>query len=271
VGVRVDLRGAPQTDARIRSRRALLASVSLAVLVVVAAGIAGKAHFGGLRWVPRLHIKLHKQQARPLHAPPLARLPRANAPHAAGRFPFGTVLLWIIVGIVALAVAYLIWRWWAGRPSRAARSQHSVPVAATSEVPVVVPEPEPEPDVPALRTGIELALQLLDEQREPADAVVRAWLGLQESAQESGIVRAPAETPTEFTSRILSRAFADDRAIRTLLRLYLRTRFGDHPVSADDVAAVRGALKELVRTWPAPESAVGAAAGPGAGAGAGRR
>jgi hypothetical protein len=98
-------------------------------------------------------------------------------------------------------------------------------------------------------TGIELALQVLDEQREPADAVVRAWLGLEETAEQSGLVRRPAETPTEFTSRILSGAFADDRAIGTLLRLYLRARFGDHPVTSGDVAAVRKALQELVRTW----------------------
>jgi hypothetical protein len=126
----------------------------------------------------------------------------------------------------------------------------------TSELPIAL---EPEPSTPELRTGIELALQALDEQREPADAIVRAWLGLQETAAESGIVRRDAETPTEFTSRILSRAFGDDRAVRTLLRLYLRTRFGDHPVTADDVATVRAALRELVRTWPTP--AVPAAAG----------
>ena len=166
-------------------------------------------------------------------------------------------MLWIIVAIAGLGVALLLWRWWAGRPARAATSRHSVVVEAMSEIPV---EPEPEPDTPALRTGIELALQVLDEQREPADAIVRAWLGLQETAAESGIVRRPAETPTEFTSRILSHAFADDRAVRTLLRLYLRTRFGDHPVSSDDVAAVRAALQELVRTWPAPELPAGAGA-----------
>ena len=135
----------------------------------------------------------------------------------------------VIVAIAAVGVAVLLWRWWAGRPSRAATGQNSAVAPATSEIPI---EPEPEPDTPALRTGIELALQVLDEQREPADAIVRAWLGLQETAEESGIVRRPAETPTEFTSRILSRAFADDRAVRTLLRLYLRTRFGDHPVTS---------------------------------------
>ncbi len=174
----------------------------------------------------------------------------------AGKFPLW-IVLWVIVAIAAVGVAMLVWRWWAGRPSRAATAQNSAVTAATSEIPI---GPEPEPDTPALRTGIELALQMLDEQREPADAIVRAWLGLQETAAESGIVRRPAETPTEFTSRILSRAFGDDRAIRTLLRLYLRTRFGDHPVTDDDVAAVRAALQDLVRTWPAPELPAGAGA-----------
>jgi hypothetical protein len=122
---------------------------------------------------------------------------------------------------------------------------------------VIPVERQPEPDPPALRTGIELALQVLDEQRDPTDAIVRAWLGLQEAAEESGIVRQPAETPTEFTSRIVNRASADDRAVRTLLRLYLRTRFGDHPVTSDDVTVARVALQELVRTWPAPKSPVG--------------
>lgn len=128
----------------------------------------------------------------------------------------------------------------------AAPKLHASSVHVTQLVPA---EPVAEPET--LLTGIGLALQALDEQREPADAVVRAWLGLQETAEESGIVRRPSETPTEFTSRILSGAFADDRALRTLLRLYLRTRFGDHPVTAEDVAEVRDALQQLVSTWPA--------------------
>jgi hypothetical protein len=252
-GVRVDLRDALRTDARMRSYRALMGSALLAVLVVAAAGITGTAHFAGPRWVPHLKLHGHTQAPRTLPSASLTPPLQTSVPHSAGSFP-GTVLFWIIVAIAALGVALLLWRWWAGRPARAATSRHSVAVEATSEIPV---EPEPEPDTPALRTGIELALQALDEQREPADAIVRAWLGLQETAEESGIVRLPAETPTEFTSRILSRAFADDRAVGTLLRLYLRTRFGDHPVTSDDVAAVRGALQDLVRTWRVPESLAG--------------
>ncbi len=239
-----------------RSHRALLSSVLLALLVVAAAGIAGTSNFGGPRWVPNWNLPGHTQAPAKLPAPSLGRLSRMPPLGKAGTFPVW-IVLWVMVAIAAVGVAMLVWRWWAGRPSRAATGQNSDVAAATSEIPI---EPEPEPDTPALRTGIELALQLLDEQREPADAIVRAWLGLQETAAESGIVRRPAETPTEFTSRILGRALADDRAIRTLLHLYLRTRFGDHPVTTDDVAAVRAALQELVRTWPAPELPAGAGA-----------
>jgi hypothetical protein len=78
---------------------------------------------------------------------------------------------------------------------------------------------------------------------------------LQQTAEESGIVRRASETPTEFASRVLSSAFADDRALRTLLRLYLRTRFGDHPVSADDVTVVREALQQLLTNWRAADGA----------------
>jgi hypothetical protein len=229
--------------------------VLLAVLVVAAAGITGTTHFAGPRWLPHWKLSQHVQAPRKLRTVAPTFPPPTSAPNGSGRFVLGTVVLWIVVAIAVVGIAVLLWRWWARRPSLAAIGRHSVAVAATSEV---LTEPESEPDMPALRTGIGLALQVLDEQRDPADAIVRAWLGLQETAEESGIVRQPAETPTEFTSRILSRAFADDRAIRTLLRLYLRTRFGDHPVTTEDVAAVRAALQELVRTWPTPASPAGA-------------
>jgi flagellar basal body-associated protein FliL len=253
-GVSVERPDRRETQPRARSHRALLWSVLLALLVVVAAGTAGTTRFAGPRWVPDWKLPTHTQPPPRFRAPSLARLPRMSRLGHAGTFPLW-IVLWVAVAVVVVGIAVLLWRLWAGRPSRAETGPKEALETAMSEIPI---EPEPEPDTPALRTGIELALQVLDEQREPADAIVRAWLGLQETAAESGIVRRAAETPTEFTTRILSRAFADDRAVRTLLRLYLRTRFGDHPVTTDDVASVRAALQELVRTWPAPEVPAGA-------------
>jgi Domain of unknown function (DUF4129) len=252
--VPADLPNAPPLQPPVRPHRALLLGVVLAVLVVLAAGLSGQARFSGPRWLPNFKVS-HNPVPPPT---PTQRSSPTQRPfpkrHASGGYVPGEILLWVVVAIVVFGVLMLLWRLWAGRRARQARGRRSIVTAApVSQVPV---EPEPEPDTPALRTGIELALQVLDEQRDPADAVVRAWLGLQETAEESGIVRRAAETPTEFTSRILSYAFADDRAVRTLLRLYLRTRFGDHPATAEDVAAVREALRELVRTWPAPGPAV---------------
>jgi hypothetical protein len=239
-----------------RSQRALLPSAVLGVAVVVAAGISGTIHFAGARWVPDWKIGPSKPKPTKLPSPPAAAPPRIPPPHGGGGFPVGWLILWIIIGIAVIVVATMLWRWLRNRPLRESTDQHLVEAMAVTDIPIAS-EPGPEPDTPILRTGIELALQVLDEQREPADAIVRAWLGLQETAEESGIVRRPSETPTEFTSRILSRAFVDDRAVRTLLRLYLRARFGDHPVTSEDVTTVRTALQELVRTWPASDSPAG--------------
>lgn len=251
-GVHTVLRNALHSDARMRSRPDWLTSAALGVLIVTAAGISGTIDFAGPRWVPHWKLPTNNRTPATIRSPSTGVAPTIKPSNGTDKFPLGAVLLWIIVGVAAIAVVVALWRWWNRRPLREAAVLHSV-VATTTEIPIE-PEAEPEPDTPALRSGIELALQMLDEQREPADAIVRAWLGLQETAEESGIVRRPAETATEFTSRILSRAVVDDRALRTLLRLYLRTRFGDHPVTSEDVAVVRGALQELVRTWPVSEA-----------------
>jgi hypothetical protein len=223
--------------------------VLLVVVVIVAAGIGGTSHFGGARWYPHLGGKSHSTLPTPKTLIPTAPPTTRRRPrHNSGALPWWVGALLVAAIVVAIA-AYLV-RLWARRRMPAAPKLHGSSVQATQPL---APEPEAEPET--LLTGIELALQALDEQREPGDAVVRAWLGLQETAEESGIVRRASETPTEFTSRILSGAFADDRALRTLLRLYLRTRFGDHPVTAEDVAAVRDALQKLVSNWHAAAAA----------------
>jgi hypothetical protein len=242
--VSADLRNALRAGARTEPSRTLPFAVLLVVLVIVAAGVGGTSRFTGARWVPHLG---GASTAAPPHRTLLTIVP-SRSRTARAKPSSLSAPLWLVgvaAVVVALGIAALFWRWWSRRPMPAAPQPYASSFHVTELVPV---EPEAKPE--KLLTGIGLALQALDEQREPADAVVRAWIGLQETAEESGIVRRPSETPTEFTSRILSGAFADDRALRTLLRLYLRTRFGDHPVTDQDVAAVREALAQLLSTWP---------------------
>jgi hypothetical protein len=230
--------------------------VLLVVLVVIAAGLGGTSHFTGARWFPNLH----GSYAPPPHGiprPPTTTLESGNhrLQHSSATVPGWIVAIAIV--LVAIGLLALLWRWWRGRRLPSAPERAGASVQTTQQVVAAEPEPQPE----KLLTGIELALEVLDEEREPADAIVRAWLGLQETAEESGIVRRASETPTEFTSRILSGAFADDRALRTLLRLYLRTRFGDHAVTAADVAEVRDALRQLVSSWQPTGGATATRAG----------
>jgi flagellar basal body-associated protein FliL len=242
--VSADLRSALRAGARTGRSRTLPVAVLLVVLVILAAGIGGTSDFTGARWFPKLHGSYSPPQTA-IPRGPTTRLQsgRHRPQHAGGSVPSWVIVIAVV--LVAIALIALVWRWWRGRRLPSAPQHAGASVQTTQQVVAAEPEPEPE----KLLTGIELALEVLDEEREPADAIVRAWLGLQETAEESGIVRRPAETPTEFTSRILSGAFADDRALRTLLRLYLRTRFGDHPVTATDVAEVRDALRRLVSSW----------------------
>lgn len=96
------------------------------------------------------------------------------------------------------------------------------------------------------------ARQALDELRrgaggDPGDAVVAAWLVLEEAAAQAGSARAAHQTPTEFTTAVLSRHAVDTRALDRLRGLYQRARFGTDTVVTDaDVAAATEALETLV-------------------------
>jgi hypothetical protein len=225
---------------------------------VLAAGLGGTIHFTGARWFPHWLINWRLSSPTNLRHPrPTVSTTSTPSRGIGGAGGVGAALPWVLAAVVAVVVAGLAWRWWSRRRARPTPS--SVP-AVRAGVPSRVPEREVELDRPAMRTALEQALQALDEERDPTDAIVRAWLGLQGMAETSGLSRQPAETPTEFTTRIMRRASADDEAVRTLLRLYLRTRFGDYHATPVDVAVARAALQQLALTWPAPRSQLRASA-----------
>ncbi|MBB2923459.1 DUF4129 domain-containing protein [Cellulomonas cellasea] len=99
--------------------------------------------------------------------------------------------------------------------------------------------------VPQLREGVAAAGRRLDEDVPPGDAVVAAWVALEQAAAATGIVRERSTTATELTVEVLGATRADPAATRALLDLYLAARFSEHPVTAADVVAARRCLDVL--------------------------
>ncbi|WP_431277042.1 DUF4129 domain-containing protein [Leifsonia poae] len=214
------------------------------LLVIGAVALQGTPVFGGMVWVPDWSAQtpppIQGTDARASATP-------AAVPHEVARIDASWIFLLIAV-VVLIVVAFLIWRAVRRRLQRPEPVGEILDLGGLDDAEL---EPQPEPDVPQVRRGLDRALDILGEPRQPRDAIEQAWLGLQEAAEESGVRRLPAETPSEFTARILSRVGADTTAARVLLDLYLRVRFGDAAVTAQDVETARASLESLRASWTA--------------------
>ena len=86
---------------------------------------------------------------------------------------------------------------------------------------------------------------LVREGGRPRDAVIEAWVTLENAADHT---RAPHETATEFTVGLLEKENADEAALRELRTLYQRARFSQDPVDDDSVTRARAALEQIMAT-----------------------
>lgn len=102
-------------------------------------------------------------------------------------------------------------------------------------------------DVPALVDAVDVALARLDAAGTPTDAVVAAWVSLEEAAAQHGWERHPFETSTEFTTRLLGVSPAPPAQTAVLRGLYQQARFTAHPITAGQVAEARSALEAIAR------------------------
>jgi hypothetical protein len=224
----------------------LLTCVGLGLLVLIGAGAQGSATFTGLRWVPDFSPPTNM----PVF-PTNLRTDRATPPPQAGHHISTTIdlrpIVWIIAGIAVLVAVLLVVRWLLRRQPRTAEAIQAPEVSAAEEA--VAEQEAAEPSTPVVRRGLRQAIDDLASEREPHDAIVKAWLGLQDAAEEAGVRRRLAETPTEFTRRILARVPADIDAVDVLLHCYLQVRFGDHPATNADVDRVRQSLESLAASW----------------------
>jgi len=85
---------------------------------------------------------------------------------------------------------------------------------------------------------------LVREGGEPRDAVIRAWVTLENATEYQ---RAPHQTATEFTVSLLAKETADEDALRELRTLYQRARFG-HRGDEHDADVARSALDRILAT-----------------------
>lgn len=102
-------------------------------------------------------------------------------------------------------------------------------------------------DIASLATAVARANAHLSGSAEPGDAVIAAWVALEDEAALQGTRRDPAQTATEFTTALLQRTPAPADAVAVLRGLYHRARFTDRPVTPDDVLRARSSITRIAR------------------------
>ncbi|WP_082488133.1 DUF4129 domain-containing protein [Microbacterium sp. Leaf159] len=237
----------PTTDARRGVRRLGLVSVvaALFLIVMIAAAIQGAPTFRPSEPVPPA-----SEPPAPTTAPGATGLPEEveiDPTSAAVVQVFAVILMLLVVaGVIALLVIIVraLLRAWRNRPTE--RRDGAEVAADVAEVAAV---PEPEVVVEAIRRGIAGALQAIDERALPTDAVIAAWVGLEESAADAGVTRAASETPGEFALRVITRRSGIEDDASELLTLFERVRFGAHEATESERHAARAALRRIEEVW----------------------
>jgi hypothetical protein len=141
-------------------------------------------------------------------------------------------LTWLVVGSAAalllVAPAAVV-----GRRRRVRRARQAVVPDAAARV----------------GSGLRRSLADLESERDPRLAVQRAYARMEESLGAVELSRAPDETPTEFTARVLRVIGASAAAASDLTGLFEIARFSEHPMDEDDrrraIASVRRVEAEV--------------------------
>lgn len=171
--------------------------------------------------------------------PPLPTIPPISAPRTGGSSFDPTVVLWVllaalVLALLLIAVAMIRYRGSGGSVGRR--------VNATPD-PVVPGTPMPDPDRPF-------------DAREAADYVIACWEELEQRAAARGTPRRPEHTPTEFIESLQAVYQLDNRASAELLGLYQRARFDHVRLLPDTAFRARACVdvltSALVTAWVAP-------------------
>lgn len=220
----------------IRRMPTLVACAAASLVLVLAVGLQEPASSVGLRWepsqrkrtLPEFVFEFDRIRLDPRSGPPTDDL-------------WHRMLLLVLAALLALAILV--------GAVRLIRHLTRRPPATTSARTRVDTDVPTEAEAQILKSGLSAAIRILDTERNAGNAIVMAWQGLEDAAAEAGLHRRPAETASEFTSRILYRSRGSAQSIAVLLSLYQRVRFGHHEPQAAEIAAARDSLATLVELW----------------------
>jgi hypothetical protein len=215
-----------------KARLPLLLSLAalLLIAVVVAHGRSAVTHGRGLVLTPAPPRQQSVTQ-------PVQRLPGSGGEAASvAGISIGVILVLLAVVLMAAALIGMVER------------RRRVRLRGRSSGDLEPADDAPEITARALLRGARYALaELRRTTGPPSDAVQRAWLAMETAAGECGTARDPAQTPTEFTSVLLSAHEVDPTAVTTLLTRYQRARFGDpDSVTSADADAAETAIDRII-------------------------
>jgi hypothetical protein len=219
-----------------------------AVVAAIALVVYGAA--SATPWIVTLALPSFGRMNRPPDVPQFTAVPQQPAPYDSSLARvLGNAATTVFVALLAALVAFVLYRLIrrlreAWRPEE---SQIVVDQLGDSDVPgeaLTV-------DISSLATAVARADAHLADIVEPGDAVIAAWVALEDEAALQGSGRAPAQTATEFTSVLLAHTPAPPDAVATLRGLYHRARFTSRPVTADDVLRARESLGRVAKALDA--------------------
>jgi hypothetical protein len=209
------MKGGPPTQRPVRQQetwvRRLAVLTALVVLAFLVAGIVGRHHASDTT----------KPASRP-------------APHEL-RDPTGpgvvdprTVAIGLLVAIVLTVVALVAFRQWERR--RLARLG-ALRTGAD--------------DAAVLADAIDAAIDDLEAEPDPRQAVIAAYARMERALREHGIPRWPWEAPTEYLGRVLLAFGGHAPAVGRLTELFQVAKFSAHPVDEAMKGEALAALHEL--------------------------
>lgn len=223
------------------------ALVTVAALLMLLAGVQGTPQF---RSSPQPQVsstaELAPEPSPSASGEPLPELP-ADADPGVVRAVILALLGLVAVALLALLVVTVTRALRRAWENRELEVREGAVVAAASAAGAAAGEAQPDAEV--IQRGIAAALQRLDVPAAPADAIVAAWVGVEEAAADSGVVRGRSETPGEFAVRIIARRAALDADARRLLALYERVRFGGYNAAEADRTDARRLLERIEQEW----------------------